>query len=281
MSERRFSTEGAQLTLYLDGPAWDDQPTAALGAFRAQNGDAARKLLDEAADFARARGITRLIGPMDGDTWHSYRFVTQSDGSAPFLLEPGENAVALNALHAAGFEEISRYFSARVMLDARTDMPAPPAHALHIETWDGSDPQALFGQVHDLSVEAFSGNAFYKPISRQAFLAMYMPIVPMIRRELIFFARHADGRLAGFLFGIPDYAQGPAPDTVILKTYASLAKGAGRALSHAFHAAAQQQGYRAVIHALIHDDNQSAQRSAAEGGTIFRRYGLFGRHLDG
>jgi hypothetical protein len=160
-------------------------------------------------------------------------------------------------------------------------VPAKDTTDFTITTWDGSDPEALFGQVHDLSTQAFSGNAFYKPISRADFLAMYLPMVPLLKPELIFFARRPDGSLAGFLFGIPNYAEGPKPDTVILKTYASIARGAGRHLAYAFHKAAADAGYSTAIHALIHDDNQSADRSAAEGAEVFRRYTLFGRVLDG
>ena len=111
-------------------------------------------------------------------------------------------------------------------------------------------------------------------------MAMYMPMVPMLKRELIFFARRPDETLAGFLFGTPNYAEGPTPSSAILKTYASLEKGAGQHLAYAFHSAAFGAGYTSAIHALIHDDNLSALRSASEGADIFRRYGLFGLVLD-
>ena len=108
-----------------------------------------------------------------------------------------------------------------------------------------------------------------------------MPIVPMIRSEFIFFARRPDGSLAGFLFAIPNYAEGLETKTLIIKTYASLERGAGRHLVHACNQAADACGYVTLIHALIHDANQSAQRSAAEGGEIFRRYELLGLRLNG
>jgi hypothetical protein len=162
----------------------------------------------------------------------------------------------------------------------RPHTPRRNPRPLHGRSLGRDGPEALFEQVYALSTEAFSRNAFYKPISRDAFLAMYMPLVPMLRKELIFFARRPDGTLAGFLFGVPNYAEGPAPRTAILKTYASLEKGAGRHLSHAFHTAAEAI-YGAAIHALIHDDNLSALRSATEGAHVFRRYGLYGLRLDG
>ena len=93
------------------------------------------------------------------------------------------------------------------------------------------------------------------------------------------FARDADGRLVGFLFGLPDLAEGPAPTTVILKTYASLRFGVGRLLADTFHQTAAELGFRTVIHALMHEDNLSASRSATYQGTVIRRYALLGRTL--
>lgn len=280
MTEVKFKTDGAQIILYPEAPDWEG-PAAALGAFRAATPEAGREVLAQAMAHARSLGIRRLIGPMDGDTWHSYRFVTETDGSPAFLLEPQNKPHDVDVFRDAGFQPIGGYFSARVPLDARLASAPPPATDLTIQTWNGEDPEGLFAQVHDLSVQAFSKNAFYKPILREAFLAMYMPVVPMIRPELIFFARHNDGKLAGFLFGIPNYAEGPKPSSAILKTYASLARGAGRHLAHAFHTVAAGLGYQSAIHALIHDDNLSGLRSAAEGAEVFRRYTLFGLRLDG
>jgi hypothetical protein len=281
MTEQVFKTDGARLTLYLDGPEWEGAPAATFGAFSCKTAAAGAEVLGQAIAHAQAQGLRQIIGPMDGDTWHSYRFVTKTDGSPAFLLEPAPNDIGLAVVTAAGFSQISSYFSARVPL-VQTALTVPPAtEDFTVETWDGSDPEVLFNQVYDLSCTAFSRNAFYKPISRAAFLAMYMPLVPMLKRELIFFARRPDASLAGFLFGTPNYGEGPTPSSVILKTYASLARGAGQHMAHAFHKAAAAAGYETAIHALIHDDNLSALRSASEGAEVFRAYGLFGRKLDG
>ena len=149
-----------------------------------------------------------------------------------------------------------------------------------VETWDGSAPEALFTQVHALSCAAFSRNLFYKPIDLAAFLPMYMPFVPMMKRELVFFARDGAGVLVGFLFGMPNYADGPKPASAILKTYASLQKGAGHAMITRFHRTARHMGFTTIVHALMHEDNLSALRSDSHGAQLFRRYALMGRRLD-
>lgn len=272
-----FRTEGAKIGLWLDGPEWDGRPSATLGGLTSRDTDSAREVLALALKDARTRGVDQILGPMEGDTWHGYRLVTETDGSPPFLLEPVNKPHEPGVFRDAGFQPVGSYFSARVSLTESA--PPPPRTDFTISNWSGEDPEGLFAQVHELSAQAFSGNAFYKPITRDAFLQMYMPVVPMMKKELIFFATAPDGQLAGFLFGIPNYAEGPQTKTVILKTYASLLPGAGRHLAHAFHSSARSLGCQTAIHALIHDDNLSALRSATEGAQVFRRYTLFGLRL--
>lgn len=281
MTQHTFQSDDAKITVYLDGPDWDGVASATVGGFSCKTKEAGDAVLMRALSYIREAGATQVLGPMERDTWHSYRAVTQSDDSPAFLLEPAAQAQVPAVLKGAGFTQISGYFSARVPLAQTAKIPPPPTNDFTIEVWDGENPEGLFEQVFALSTEAFSKNAFYKPISLEAFMAMYMPIVPMLKRELIFFARRPDQTLAGFLFGTPNYAEGPTPSSAILKTYASLSKGAGQHLAYSFHKAASDAGYTHAIHALIHDDNLSAMRSASEGAEIFRRYGLFGLKLNG
>lgn len=269
-----FTSDGARASVWLDGPVWGGQPAACIGNFVCKTQDGGRDVLAQAVAYIKCHGIAQVIGPMDGDTWHSYRFVTWTDGSPAFLLEP--NPTGLQVFKDAGFSQISSYFSARVPLIQTALTPPPVTSDFSVEPWDGTDPEALFDQVFNLSAQAFARNAFYNPITRDAFLAMYMPLVPMLRPDLIFFARRPDRSLTGFLFGTPNYAEGPKPVSVILKTYASLSRGAGQHLAYAFHKAAAAGGHATAIHALIHDDNLSALRSASEGAQVFRQYGLFG-----
>ncbi|WP_339928773.1 hypothetical protein [Yoonia sp. 208BN28-4] len=270
----------ARLMLYPDAPDWDGRRTMAIAKLKCDTAADGVAVIEQAATVAKAAGAQGLIGPMEGDTWHSYRLVTEGDGSAPFLMEPTSKPQDLEAFARAGFTPISSYFSAAVAL---SDIPVTtpgPNDAFSIMAWDGTAPEALFAQVHALSCQAFAGNPFYKDISLPDFLAMYMPFVPMLKPDLILFARDAQGDLKGFLFGMPNYAEGPQPASVILKTYASLTKGAGHALSSRFYDTARAMGFKTAIHALMHDDNLSAIRSGMNNAHVFRRYALMGRSLD-
>ena len=280
MTHEKLETEEAALTIYSAGPEWDGVPTATIGDFKCRTLQAGVEILKDATARIRASGRERVLGPMSGDTWHNYRFVSESDGSPPFLLEPRNKPHERDAFLATGFAPVSHYFSASLSLDQWTSATPPPTEDYVIESWDGSNPEDLFREVFSLSLRAFAKNAFYTPITEDAFLALYMPMVPIIKPNLIFLARRPNGSLAGFLFSIPDYTQGPGSRTLIIKTYASLERGAGRHLLYACQFAARALGFQTVIHALMHDANQSAERSAREGATIFRRYELLGLRWD-
>lgn len=269
----------SSLAIYRDAPSWGDKTTAAIGQLKFRAADEATALVSSLTGQMKSEGFDAIIGPMDGDTWHSYRSVIESDGSQPYLMEPKSGPHDVDTLVACGFEAISRYVSMRVATrDAIAEKPDNKAD-VEIVNWDGGNAEAFFGEVYDFSVEGFARNAFYRPITRDEFLSLYTPYVAFLNRDLIFFARHPNGDLAGFLFGIPDYAQGPQTQTAILKTYASSVRGVGYMLADAFHRNALAGGFETTIHALMHDDNISQDRSTMHGAEVFRRYALFGLDL--
>ncbi|MBT0955924.1 hypothetical protein IV417_00875 [Alphaproteobacteria bacterium KMM 3653] len=274
-----FEHGGARAKLYWPGPLWGALPCACIGNWSCPDAATGAALLATIEAAAKAQGAKALLGPMDGDTWHSYRLVSETDGTPPFLMEPTSKPYDMQAFETAGFNPIEQYFSARAPIAAGLADSPPAIPGLTLTQWDGTDPEGHFAMVHDLSTRAFAGNLFYTPIPRETFVQMYMPFVPMLRPEMVLFARDDTGALAGFLFGVPNYAEGPETKTAILKTYAGLARGVGRHLVHRFHTACADQGFTQVIHGLIHDDNRSAERSRQAGGEIFRRYALMGKRL--
>ena len=274
-----LTVDGAAGRLYRAAPQWDGLKTAAIGGFRCADAGSGTALLARAEELLRAEGFEALIGPMDGDTWHSYRLVTESDGSPPFVLEPASAPHDEEAFTAQGFAPVSTYVSARAKLDDAIDGPAPVGpDGVAVRPWDGGNAQQLLGGLFDMSAASFAANPFYKPISREAFLALYQPLLPAVDPRLILFASDADG-LAGFLFGLPDLAEGARPKTAIVKTYASRRRGVGHLLLDTFHRAARDLGFSEVIHALMHEDNLSLNNSLRHGTKVFRRYALMGKRL--
>lgn len=255
-----------------DGPAWDGTPAAAIGEFDFYSVEDGAALLNEAAEIARTNGLSALLGPMDGDTWHAYRAVTASDGSPHFRLEPrsGPNDVA--ALTMAGFVPAARYMSSRAPVPSASG-PAPAEPGIRVVAWDGEGAEGLLDRLFAMAGASFADKLFFKPIDRGAFLDLYRPLLPLVDPRLVLFALDEAGGIQGFLFGLPE------GETAILKTYAGRRRGIGRLLAYHFHELARELGFRHVVHALMHEDNVSLRRSAQHGGDVFREYALFGRRL--
>ena len=279
MSNDALSVDGASCHIYRDAPSWDGLQTAAIGRFRCSEASAGAALLELAASKLAGERFGAIIGPMDGDTWHSYRVVTETDGSPPFLMEPTSGEHDKPAFEAAGFAPISRYVSTRTSLASIAgDAAAAGPDDVAISVWDGKDAHKFLSAMFDLSGASFDRNAFFKPIDRADFLALYEPMLPRLDPRLVFFAHDKDG-LAGFLFGMPNLLEGAGAKAAILKTYASRKRGVGHQLANAFHRTARELGFADVIHALMHESNISLERSSRHHTRIFRRYALMGRRL--
>ena len=260
---------GASLRFYADGPAWDGAATVALGALTFTDPEAGAALLREAVARAGGRPV---LAPMDGDTWHAYRTVVESDGSPPFLMEPAALPHVTEALTLARFAPVAHYASTRMALDSPRAEPAP-VEGVTVAAWDGTDAQPLLEQVFALAGGSFADKQFFKPITREGFLGLYLPLLPLLDPRLVFLAREESGAIVGFLLGFRDPA---VPSRAVLKTYAGTRRGVGHLLAHHFHEAARALGCTDVIHALMHSDNVSLVRSGQHGATVFRRYALFG-----
>ena len=278
MTEDQIEITGAALRVWRDVPSWDGRRTAAVGDFTCEDAEAGARLLAEAATHLAAQGFQAVVGPMNGDTWAKHRLVAESDGRPPFLMEPANPPHYPSAFERAGWSVIGRYASAEGPLpDTVAPATSPPGIAL--SPFDLTQAEAELADLHRVSLAAFTRGFLYRPLSREAFVAQYRPVLARLDPELVVMARDETGALQGFLFAIPDLADPSSDRAVILKTYASLQPGLGSSLARRFYAQAASRGYQRVIHALMHDDNLSARHSDRLGATVFRRYALWGQIL--
>lgn len=273
-----ISTAGASLAIYRDAPSLEGARTAALGEFVCETPEAGANLIREAMAILRAEGFGAVLGPMDGSTWANHRLVIESNGRPTFLMEPSNPAHHVGAFEQSGLKIVSRYVSAVRAADVLPSTSPPPV-GVRLRNFDLARAEEELTRIHALSLDAFSSNHFYQPIALDAFLASYRPVLKAVDPELVLIAEDETGALKAFLFAIPDLAEGPKPKAVILKTYASRVKGGGSMLANAFHERAKKRGFSEVIHALMHETNLSATHSGNVGGTVFRRYALWGGKL--
>lgn len=273
-----------------DAPKLADETVGCIGHFYAVSEDAARVLLHAACGRLAANGVTLAIGPMDGSTWRKYRFVTESNGEPPFLLEPRNPADWPSYWNSAGFAPFAGYHSSSFPATAEIDPRLARAEerfarlGLTIRSLDKSRFEEDLRRIHAISAVSFASNFLYSPIGFDAFSAMYSPFRDRFDPRFALIAE-LGGRPVGFVFSIPDLAQmqrGQPIDTLIIKTLAVLPErvcaGLGVVLVARMREAAREAGLRRVIHALMHDRNDSASIGSGE-PEILRRYTLFAKRL--
>lgn len=261
-----------------------------IGHFRADNEAAATAVLQRALAELRQRGCTRAVGPMDGNTWRSYRFVTDPGTEPPFLLEPVNPLQWPAWWRNAGFAPLAEYYST-ASDDVSTRDPRLASVAarmksagIRLRPLNPAVFEEELGRIYDVSVISFQENYLYTPLPRDMFIAQYQAVRNIVRPELVMLAEH-DGRPVGYVFALPDLAEakrGLPVRSFIVKTLAVLPgrtyAGLGALLLGEVHTAAQALGFTRVIHALMHQSNTSRNLSAHYAQTI-RRYTLFSRPL--
>lgn len=273
-------------------PAHPEQTVGLIGHYDADSDDAAGELLALACERLCAAGCTMAVGPMDGSTFHRYRLLTEGDSSIPpFFLEPENPETYPAQWSTAGFAPLARYSSALQDGLERAD-PRIPAIAARLDA-DGVRIRALdlarfeeeLRRIYAVVAASFADSFLASPIATEDFLALYRPIQPLLRPELVLLAERGN-QLLGFLFAVPDYLQarrGEPIDTFVVKTLAVVPEYAGQGLAALLGDRCRRNalalGFRRAIHALMHEGNRSLKFSDAYAGQIFRRYTLFAKEL--
>ena len=270
----------------------DGQPTVdgLVGHYAAANAQVGKELLLHAADWHRADGCKRIIGPMDGSTWHHYRLLTERGNEPTFFLEPDNPDDWPAHFTDAEFTTLATYFSVLNVdlthADPRTDQRLAECErqGITFRTIKAEHFATELSAIHELSLAAFAGNLLYSPIELDVFMASYAPLRAHVVPELVILAEQYN-ELVGFVFGTPDLMEpgrGEPQRTAIVKSLAvhpaCAGNGLGSLLMHECQQAARRLGFERVIHALMHENNWSRSISANYGSTM-RRYTLYAKVL--
>lgn len=275
---------------WSEAPLLENEKLGIIGHFAADNKSAAVALLSQSSQILKHNDCTLAVGPMDGNTWRSYRFITESDQSPAFSMEPVNPPQYPEYFLTAGFGPMAQYRSA-ICNDLQVhDKRIPNAikrlnkngvfwRPLNLDKFEDE-----LRAIYQLSLQSFSHNFLYTLINEEDFLAQYIKIKPYVRPELTLMAE-SENELLGYLFGMPDMEQakrGDNVDTFIVKTVAVLPgrrhAGLGSVLVAESQRIAVQLGYKKVIHALMHETNSSSNISDHYAKTM-RRYTLFQKRL--
>ena len=278
----------------------------AIGHFEACNEDSAKIVLMEACSKLQAEGAAYVIGPIDGSTWNSYRLVTHSDGSMPFLMEPKYKPGYSQWLENIGFRPTYQYFSTKETIEGVVEETTKANQneinqskleqselelneldqsinekqgLLEIKTIKLTQLEEALDKIYEISIQSFKSNLFYKSIEREAFKAMYRGYQQFLVEELVLIAEKA-GRPVGFIFAVPNYSD-QTRRSVIIKTIAVLPEyqqeGIGKKLYQEITNKALNLGFTEFITALIYKGNHS--QKLCESAMMMREYTLFRKEL--
>ncbi len=262
-----------------------------LGHYAACDSIAARRVLRHACEQLAAQGCTLAVGPMDGNTWRTYRLLVERGSEPVFYLEPDNPDDWPAHFLESGFTALAHYTSGLNTDLSRQDPRVEEvacriaARGIRIRALAPERMEDDLRRIYAVARVSFQRNFLYTPIDESEFLSQYRPILSRFRPELVLIAEQAD-RVVGFLFALPALLQGrrgEVIDTVILKTVGVLPErctaGLGGLLIARAHEAARSLGYVRAIHALMHEGNVSRNISQRYART-FRRYTLFARRLE-
>jgi GNAT superfamily N-acetyltransferase len=263
--------------------------TGYVGWYEAEDAEAGTRALAGAAERLLAEGASRVVGPLDGSTWHRYRVVMprdeQIEGGEPFLSEPANPPDWARQFEEAGFRPILEYETRLVRSpaadpDLAARRTALSGRGVRVRPLDLAEYERELRALYALSVDAFAANPFYTPTSFEEFATLYAGLRPLLDPSLVRLAESRDGQLLGYVFAFPDALAAPERPRIVLKTLAAhrdaRGMGLGGILVDDIHAIAAERG-AAVLHALMQVSNVSESISRRSGSELFRRYVLYGR----
>jgi hypothetical protein len=276
---------------------WSQVPTlpyqrlGTIGHYKSECTAAAQVLLTAACSRLRRAGCTLAVGPMDGNPWRQYRFVSDRGTEPAFFFEPQNPREWPEQFLNAGFAPQARYISAlNTDLSQQDHRLSKARQRLHsagvaLRTLRPGEMESYLPRIYQVCCVAFRNNYLYSELSEDDFLRQYKKLLHVLRPELLMVAEQRS-ETVGFLFGIPDLlreSRGLARDTLIIKTVAILPRrelaGLGAVLAGEIQQLGFEMGFRRCIHALMQTGNMLVRNTSVLYAKPMRTYTLYAKDL--
>jgi GNAT superfamily N-acetyltransferase len=264
-----------------------------IGRFDCTDATAGGAALDAACSWLAREDCRLAVGPLDGSTWHRYRFVTESSVEPTFSMEPTNPPEWPELWKRAGFSSLATYHSSLneelTFQDPLGEEASSRARAagLSLRPLNMAAFELELRAIFELSLNAFADNYLYTPIAWDEFAGMYSRMKNLLDPRLVLLCDDPGrpGALAGYIMAFPDLLERQRTgqsQTLILKSMAVhtgwRSVRLGTWLIAQAQANAKALGMSRSIFALMHDANPSA-RIGRHYSRVIRRYTLFAREL--
>lgn len=277
---------------FKNTPKVEGKPIGTIGEMKMDNKEVGIELLKKCEEIFKEEGISKVVAPMNGNTWKQYRTLKNSSGEPNFLMENVSPKEFNEIFEEAGFSEtgtytstkgeISKYYNDEVLDEIEQMIEREGIKIRHLNKEKGVED---LREIYNVSVQSFARNPFYTPISEKDYMEQYTNYLDKVDEELILIAEK-DGKEVGFLFAIPNLIEMQTKgkiNTLILKTIAVLPEyedlGLGNVMTRRIAKLAIDKGYRDWIFAFMYKDNTSQKLAKRNGTSIIREYALYGKDL--
>ena len=264
--------------------------TGAIGHYGATDAEYGEIVLQHALRELKNRRCDIAVGPLDGNTWRRYRFITERGDAKRFFLEPDNPDEWPLHFDSVGFSELAHYVS-EINPDMAHRQPALGSLrkkfsdlGVQISPVNLEDPVDDMAGIYRVVCESFRNAFMYTPLDIDSYCSIYEPLIEKVDPRLMLVARH-DGEVVGFILAPPDFLQlkyQHTMDAIVLKTVAVLPQeeysGLGRVLIVDLLNNAIDMGFRTAISALMHSEKRSQKISSDCAGPM-RAYTLFAKEL--
>ena len=268
----------------------NESKTGAIGHYAATDSQYGAAVLQHATRELRNRRCKIALGPLDGNTWRRYRFITERGDAKAFFLEPDNPDEWPLHFENSGFAPLAHYVS-EINPDMANRQPQLGSLrekfarlGVQVEPLNVQNPVDDMAGIYRVVCESFRDAFLYTPLDVDSYCDMYQPMLGRVDPGLMLVAKH-DDEVVGFILAPPDYLQQSyqqTMDAIVLKTVAVLPRreyrGLGRVLIVDLLKNAIDMGFSTAISALMHTENRSQKISSDCAGPM-RAYTLFAREL--
>ncbi len=255
-----------------------------VGLFACENDvDAARALLNAASEWLGENNLNAVRGPMAGDIWHRWRFMTRGFDTEPFAGEPRNPKYYPDLFSACGFAS-ARTYSTKLVTNlegqlARFSAPAAlnAKRGYSFRNVNRAAWQDDLQHVYELCRHSFATRWSVTETTYEDFADVYNRWLRRVGSEQIVLAVDKAKAVVGLGLAVV------APqDTLNIRTVAvyphAAGFGLGKAISAELYRRAIAAGFKKVNHCLMSPDTPPQFWDHGL-GTVTREYVIYERAI--
>ncbi len=215
----KFSVEGFLVLDSKDNPLsraivsiYPNSEHVYIGFFESvQNEKAAQILFEHVEEYVKGKGISKIIGPVDGSFWIKYRLKVNRF-HIPYTGEPYNKGYYLEMFQKAGYKVSKKYISNNYMVIPKEHKNPLLERRLRetlkkgyeIKSPEKGEFKKILEETYPLLIELYSTFPIFAEISQDEFVENFAKLMPILDFSMIKMAYY-EGKLVGFVVVLPNY----------------------------------------------------------------------------